>query len=110
MSKTIRYSKATKARLIELLERLGYKVTSQSTDGTWTLVRLPDGTPTDYWIFNDHIEHKMNDHRGGAYFYFDDCTFLFEGEDTVSVIAKNTATNSIFLSFHNFEAHRERKK
>lgn len=109
MNRTIRYRKATRERLIELLEKIGYKVTRQSTDGTWMLVRLPDGTSTDYWIFSDRIEHRLDDNRGGAYFSFKECVFLLDGDETVCVMSKLSKSSSIFVQFHNFKAHKESK-
>lgn len=107
MSKTIRYRKATRERLIELLERIGYKVTSQSSDGTWKLVRLPDGISTDYWIFSDRIEHQLPDNRGGSWFSFKDCYFTVDDKETVAVIVKGLEHSSTFVQFHNFKAHRK---
>lgn len=101
MSKTIVYRKATRERLIELLERIGYKVTKQSTDGTFMLVRLPDKTLTGYWIFSDRVEHRLNDFRGGASFYFKDVRFeLMDGQ---TVCISGTQNKSLFLQFHNFK-------
>jgi len=110
MSKTIRYRKATRERLIELLERIGYKVTNQSTDGTWKLIRLPDGTSTDYWIFSDRIEHRLRDNRGGSYFNFKDCYFSLDDDTTVAVIVSGLKGSPVFVQFHNFEAHRNRQR
>jgi len=101
MSKIIRYRKTTRERLIELFERIGYKVTKQSTDGSWRLLRLPDGTSTDYWIFPDHIEHRFKDYRGGSAFYFDGCFFEITDNHTVAIVAKSD--EDIYLTFHNFK-------
>lgn len=101
--RVIRYRKATRDRLEELLVKIGYSVTKQSTDGTWRLIRLPDrGASTEYWIFSDRIEHRMKDYRGGSTFYFDDCFFELDIESpTVSIVAKDN--KGCFLSFHNFD-------
>lgn len=103
MGKTIVYRKATRDRLIELLERIGYKVTNQSTDGTWKLIRTPESTPTDYWVFSDRLEHKLDDSRGGMYFYYSDCVFELMDSETVCVRGKNA--KSLFVMFHNFKSH-----
>jgi hypothetical protein len=102
MSKEITYRKASRERLKELLERIGYKVTNQSTSGSHKLIRLPDGTSTGYWLMNDRVEHKLDNFRGGSDFHYKECVFKFSG-DTVNVVAKNSP--SIYLSFHNFKSH-----
>jgi hypothetical protein len=106
MSKTIRYRKATRERLVELFERIGYKVTDQSSDGTWKLLRLPDGTATNYWIFTDAIRHELPDNRGGSCLSFSDCYFAIDDNETVAIIVKGSKHNSTYAQFHNFKAHR----
>jgi len=96
----------TKERLVEALKCLGYKVTNQSTDGTWTLIRLPDGISTQYWIFDDRIEHRLDDHRGGSWFGFKDCFLLKDDDETVAIVLKNSPNHSTFIQFHNFKSHR----
>ena len=49
MSKERHYRKVTRERIIEQFELIGYKVTRQSTDGTYMLLRYPDGESTEYW-------------------------------------------------------------
>ena len=105
MAKTRRIRKVTREKLIKLFEEIGYKVTRQSTDGHWMLLRLPDGTSTQYWLFSDCIEHKMDDFRGGAYFSYSDCDAIIDLEPkahTVSLIAKGSKNSGVFVSFHNF--------
>lgn len=95
----------TRDSLIAALEHIGYKVTNQSTGGLWRLLRLPDGTSTDYWIFGERIEHKLDDHRGGSYFNYADC--LLEADDeTVAVICKAAPNSTVFVQFHNFASHK----
>jgi len=98
-----RYNKTTRDRLIQLLESIGYKVTNQSSDGSYKLVRLPDSNDsTEYWIFEDRIEHRLKNYRGGSTFYFNDCFFELDKESpTVSVVAKNN--KGCFISLHNFD-------
>ena len=102
MSKPITYRKVTRERFIELLERIDYKVTKQSSDGTHMLIRLPNGKPTDYWLFLGSLEHRLDDFRGGSYFKYEQCKLLFK-HDTVALIDKNSKSESIFVQFHNFD-------
>lgn len=106
MIRRILYRKATPERLKELLGRIDFKVTNQSTDGSWRLIRLPNGKSTGYWVLNDRVEHRLDDFRGGASFYFRDCVFEDDQEGTISILAKGK-NPGIFLSFHNFKSHEE---
>lgn len=103
MSKERHYRKVTRERLIEQLELIGYIVTNQSSDGAYKLLRYPDKKTTDYWLFNDRLEHRLDDNRGGAYFHYKDCKLICDDE-TICIMAK-TDGKSVFAQFHNFKSH-----
>lgn len=107
MERAIRYRKTNRKRLIELFERIGYKVTKQSTDGTYMLLRLKDNVSSQYWLFEDRIEHRLPDFVGGAYFFYKDCIFEIQG-NTVNVFAKDNP--SVFLQFTNHDYKPQAKK
>jgi len=97
----ITYRKVTRERFIELLGRIGYRVTRQSSDGFYQLIR-PAGVDTSigYWLLPDHLEHRLDDFRGGSYFYYKECLLKDNQMGTISLVAKNNP--SVFVSFHNF--------
>ena len=100
------YRKATRGRFIELLGRIGYRVSKQSSDGTYMLIRLPESDEsTGYWLFKDSLEHKLADFRGGAAFFFKDCNLEDDKRGTITIIGKTN--KSIFCSFHNFKSNEE---
>lgn len=103
MSKTVRYTKTTRARLIELLERIGWSVRRASTDGTFRRIHDVNNKFTGYWIIGDYecrIEHRIEDFQGGLSFYLKDCIFELMDGETVCIVGKND--KSLFISFHNF--------
>lgn len=101
-----RINKLTKEKLIKLIEDFGYKTTSQSSDGTYTLIRTPDGTKTDYWLFPDRIEQKADyDNRftSCSYFNYLDCFALVE-DNSLSIIVKGIKHHGVFIIFFNYNA------
>ena len=104
--KTIVYRKVTRERFIELLGRIGYRVSRQSSDGSYMLIRLPESDEsTGYWLFRDSLEHKLDNFRGGAAFFFKDCNLEDDRQGTITIIGKTN--KSIFCSFHNFKVNKE---
>lgn len=97
----------TKDKLIKLFEDFGYKTTSQSSDGTYTLLRYPDNSSTNYWLFSDRIEHKDehkddNNHASTcSYFAYKDC-FIRIGETSLSIVANAGETHGVFAMFFNY--------
>lgn len=104
MSKKKRIYALTKPKLISLFEDLGYKTTRQSSDGTYTLLWTPDGTKTDYWLFDDRIEYKAdydNGYSSVSYFKYSDCFALLE-DNSLSIIVKGIKHHGVFALFWNF--------
>lgn len=94
----------TRETLILAFEHIGYKVTDQGAGGLRGLLRLPDGTPTEYWVFADHMEHSLAGFHGGTYLSYKDCV-LKADDATVAIVSKNTPGNGVFIQFHNFKDH-----
>lgn len=93
-----------KQKLISIIEEFGYKTTRQSSDGTYTLVWTPDGTKTDYWLFNDRIEHRAdydNSFSSVSYFNYSDCFALIE-DNSLSIIVKGIKHHGVFITFWNY--------
>lgn len=108
-------NKINKDKLIKLFEDFGYKTTSQSSDGTYTLLRYPDNTSTNYWIFSDRIEHRDehldddNHTSTCSYFSYKDC-FVKIGNTSLSIIAKAGTTHGVFAIFFNYANHNGDKR
>lgn len=102
----------TRDKLIKAIEGLGYKVTNQSSDGTYKLVRTPSGESTGYWLFGDRIEHRYDPGDGVSivsYFNYSDCFALIE-ENSLSVIVKNIEHHGVFITLFNFNTSAPKKE
>lgn len=111
-NKDKRVNNITKEKLIKLFEDFGYKTTSQSSDGTYMLLRYPDGISTNYWIFSDRVEHR-DEHRDDdrntstcSYFSYKDC-FVKIGNTSLSIIANAGTTHGVFAMFFNYKQPKE---
>lgn len=108
MSKRRRFTVINRPKLIKLLEEFGYKITSQSSDGTYMLIRTPDDESTGYWLFSDRLEHRAefpNHVSICSYFSYEDCFVIIE-ENSLSVIVKGIKNSGVFAMFFNFNRGR----